>query len=665
MARVIVVGGGLSGLSAAHTVLERGANVLVLDKNPFLGGNSTKATSGINGALTRTQVKLGVKDSAEAFYDDTARSARNLIRPGLVKVLTYNSASAVEWLQDKFDLDLSLVSQLGGHSFPRTHRGKERFPGMTITYALMEKLEDLAKTQPSRVQIVKKARVTRLVQDETGRVVGVEYEFQGKTFTENGTVVLATGGYAADFAENGLIKKYRPDVFDLPTTNGDWSTGDGIKMVTAIGGNAVDLEKVQVHPTGLVDPSEPDAKLKFLAAEALRGVGGLLLDSQGKRFCDELGHRDYVTGEMWKNKGPFRLVLNGAASKEIEWHCKHYMGRGLMKKFNSGEALAKEMGISVQALEQTFSSYNNFAKNKNDPFGKKFFHNLPFGVNDEFYVAFVTPVVHYCMGGLEISPESEVMGKNGPISGLFACGELGGGVHGANRLGGSSLLGCVVYGRVAGDSACKDLFQNLAAGNGGNTGKRIASLSNQLSGTSISGDQIKFGATFSPSSRKLTLEVEWSDQGVQVSSAQGASPSRSVLQNEAESTRQFGPVGPSAVPGASTSTAADSVPTTKTADKTKEYTLEEVAKHNTEKDCWVVVNGEVLDATNFLKDHPGGKKAILLYAGKDASEEFNMLHKPDVVEKYAPEIVIGKLKGATTTPHVNAPPQGSKPVSKL
>ncbi|KAF9975331.1 hypothetical protein BGZ73_001094, partial [Actinomortierella ambigua] len=260
--QVIVVGGGLSGLSAAHTVLEHGLNVLVLDKNPFFGGNSTKATSGINGALTRTQIALGIKDSVEAFYEDTARSARDMLRPDLVKVLTGRSASAVEWLQDKFKLDLSLVSRLGGHSFPRTHRGKEQFPGMTITYALMEMIEEMAVSQPNRVKLVKKARVTNLIK-ENDAVVGVEYELltqPGSHFKAWGPVVLATGGYAADFSADSLLRKYRPDLWDLPTTNGDHTTGDGIKMSVAIGGKTINMEKVQVHPTGLVDPREPDAK---------------------------------------------------------------------------------------------------------------------------------------------------------------------------------------------------------------------------------------------------------------------------------------------------------------------------------------------------------------------------------------------------------------------
>lgn len=172
----------------------------------------------------------------------------------------------------------------------------------------MERLEDLAISQPERVKIVKKARVTKLVKDENGHVSGVEYVLGGKTETAYGPVILATGGYAADFTADSLLKKHRPEYYDLPTTNGDHCTGDGHKMAMVAGAKAIDMEKVQVHPTGLVDPNEPDAKVKFLAAEALRGVGGLLLDNTGARFVDELQHRDYVTGKMWEN-GKVREVV--------------------------------------------------------------------------------------------------------------------------------------------------------------------------------------------------------------------------------------------------------------------------------------------------------------------------------------------------------------------
>merc|ERR1712061_393241 len=157
-----------------------------------------------------------------------------------------------------------------------------------------------------------------------------------------------------------------------------------------------------VHPTGLVHPGEPDAKVKFLAAEALRGVGGVLLDINGHRFANELGRRDYVTGMMWKNKGVtlgkttgFFLCLNSKASKEIEWHCKHYKGRGIMKAYKSMGDFAKEYDIPLANIEATFNEYNMLADKQ----------------------------------------------------------EAAGGIHGNNRLGGNSLLDCVVFGRVSGRSA--------------------------------------------------------------------------------------------------------------------------------------------------------------------------------------------------------------------
>jgi succinate dehydrogenase/fumarate reductase flavoprotein subunit len=329
----------------------------VIDKMSFFGGNSTKATSGINGAGTAAQRALKIPDTPEQFEEDTRISAQEGYNKDLVHVLTHESGPSVEWLVKNFGLDLSLVSRLGGHSFPRTHRGKERFPGMTITYALMEKYEDIAAQQPERARVLTKARVTKLLTAKDGTVNGVEYEKDGQTKQEFGAVILATGGFGADFSPDSLLSEYSkpwrgltawknvkklPDLISLPTTNGEHCTGDGIKMATHIGAQTIDMEAIQVHPTGLVHPDEPDAKVLFLAAEALRGVGGILLDANGRRFCDDLGKRDYVTACMWNNKGPFRLVLNSKASAQIEWHCKHYIGRGLMKFFKTGNDLAKK-----------------------------------------------------------------------------------------------------------------------------------------------------------------------------------------------------------------------------------------------------------------------------------------------------------------------------------
>jgi len=479
MQQVIVIGGGLGGLSAAHTVLEHGIKVCVIDKSAFFGGNSTKATSGINGALTRAQRHLGIQDSPEIFMEDTMKGGAS--RPDLVKVLCEESAPSVDWITDAFGVDLSLVSRLGGHSQPRTHRGKERFPGMTITYGLMEKLEEIAETNDGRARIHLKTKVTRLLMDKDGNVCGCEcISRDGKTFQEHGPVVIATGGFGADFTADSLLNKHRPDLSHLPTTNGDHCTGDGLKMSMAIGAECVDLEWVQVHPTGLVHPDEPDSKVKFLAAEALRGVGGVLLDMKGQRFCNELGRRDYVTGMMWKNHGVtlgnctgFFLCLNSKSSKEIEWHCKHYKGRGIMKSYKSMEEFAAEYKIPLENIAATFKDYNELAdKQAKDPeggpyeaygggkswdkWGKKFYHNLPLETSDQFHIAIVTPVIHYCMGGLKINAGAECMNASDKvIGGLYGSGEAAGGIHGSNRLGGNSLLDCVVFGRVSGRSAAK------------------------------------------------------------------------------------------------------------------------------------------------------------------------------------------------------------------
>ncbi len=220
---------------------------------------------------------------------------------------------------------------------------------MTITQGLIDRLEDTEEKDPQKCRIITKARVTKLIY-ENGKVVGCQYEKSGAKHKELGPVIICTGGYAADYTDNSLLKKYRPDLQVMPTTNGPHCTGDGIKISQEIGADVVDMEWVQVHPTGLVDPENPDSKVKFLAAEALRGVGGIMIDANGNRFCDELGRRDYVSEQMAKGAGPFRLLLNSKASKEIEWHCKHYVGRGLMKMFSNATKLAEEMNIDASKL---------------------------------------------------------------------------------------------------------------------------------------------------------------------------------------------------------------------------------------------------------------------------------------------------------------------------
>jgi flavocytochrome c len=495
---------------------------------------------------------------------------------------------------------------------------------MAITYALMERWEQLIEKDPKRAQLIKKARVVK-INKEGNKAVGVVYELDGKQYTAEGPVVLATGGYAADFTDNSLLKKHRPDVYGLATTNGQHATGDGQKMLMEIGANGIDMDKVQVHPTGLVDPKDPGSKWKFLAAEALRGEGGLLLNSKGQRFCDELGHRDYVSGMIFKQKEagnyPIRLVLNSKASNTLDFHTRHYSGRGLMKKM-SGAELAKEIGCGNSALSSSFNDYNAIADGKKkDPWGKKFFHSMPFSINDTFHVAVMEPVLHFTMGGIEINDHAQVLNQtHAPFDGLFACGELAGGVHGANRLGGSSLLGCVVYGRVAGESAAKYLFQEILSSEGG------SSAAQRLGQISLHIDP----------SKPNTVSVSWGE-GASSSSSSGPS-----IQSPSGA--------PSSHPDDSPAGAASDSSSKKFSIPEKEFSLDEVAKHNTKDDLWIAVKGIVMDLTSWVNEHPGGPQALFSHMGRDASEEFEMLHDDEVIPKYLPAALVkGRVKGQEIT----------------
>lgn len=627
---VIVVGGGLAGLSAAHQIYARGGNVVLLDKQPFLSGNSGKATLGINGAGTRAQDTLKIRDLAAQFLEDTVKSGHGQADPALAGVLTKRLAEAVHWLQDEFSLDLSVVSRLGGHLQPRTHRGHDaKFPGMAITYRLLERLENIAEAEPLRVAIWKSHQVIDLETEDGDphAVLGVRWK-NLKTKEKgllHGPVIMATGGYAADFTRNSLLRKYRPDIFDLPSTNGVHATGDGQKIVLKHHGVGVDLDKVQVHPTGLVDLSDEDVisgksapRFLFLGAEALRGEGGIMLNADGDRFCDELGTRDYVSGEMEKQlksgKGPLRLVLNSRSEESLGFHIRHYTQRNLMKTV-LGAQLAAEMKVDPSKLAAVIGNYDKSAAGDGkELYGKKYFPNTPFGYDEksQYHVSFVTRVLHFTMGGIKINDRTQVVyendGKFTPFSGLYAAGEVAGQVHGHNRLGGSSLLACVVFGRLAGDIASSHVLQKLAAV----PIRRLQQISLHVD-----------------PQNPYSVTVDWGS-GPQTSETPTVAPKQEALPSQQPS---------QGLHEASLKPLELVIPE-------KEFTPEEVAKHKSRDDCWVIVKNVVLDLTLFLEDHPGGSGSIMAFAGKDATESFDMLHEDSVIGRYARKCVLGRVKGA-------------------
>lgn len=291
---------------------------------------------------------------------------------------------------------------------------------------------------------------------------------------------------------------------------------------------------------------------------------------------------------MWEEKEadrwPIRLILNSKASNVLDFHTRHYSGRGLMKKM-SGKELAETIGCGEEALQKTFSNYNDIADGKEkDPFGKKFFHNLPFEIDDTFYVALMEPVLHFTMGGIEINDKAQCLNSEGkPFDGLFVCGELAGGVHGSNRLGGSSLLGCVVYGRVAGESASKYLFQNVLNGGTSSASQRLGQISLHIDPNTPG-----------------KISVEWANSSSSSSEGGRSSgdPPKEHLQKSAAPVMKDDNSDPGKV------TKPNPLKDFKVPDK--EFTLEEVAKHNKKDDLWIAVKGVVMNVTDWVEEHPGG-----------------------------------------------------------
>lgn len=454
----IVIGSGLAGLSASSTLLSHHHPVTLLERLPKPGGNSIKASSGINGAPTRFQPA----PTDDSFYNDTIRSAGPALssmraqRERLITTLTQQSKDAVYWLTDDKNIDLSLVAQLGGHSRARTHRGAGQTPpGAAIVTTLLKELN----ADPN-FSLLTNSTVTSVLRASDGSVTGVAYtSAEGEEKQLLGPVIFATGGFAGDSA--GMLKQYRPDLAGFPSTNEAWP--GSAPLLTAAGAQLVDMESVQVHPTGFVDPKEPGKVVKFLSAEVLRGEGGLMLRA-GKRFVDELQTRQFVTDRIMEaapevvegvKVWDVQLVLDEGAYGAAKSHMDFYLWKGLMRKTTVCELGGEEVREAVQG-------FANAAKGKReDEFGRRAFGHWELDdVTPEsvVYVGRVTPVVHFTMGGVVIDEKARVLDREGePIKGVWAAGEVSGGIHGANRLGGSSLLECVVFGRIAGEQAAESL----------------------------------------------------------------------------------------------------------------------------------------------------------------------------------------------------------------
>ncbi|OBA21970.1 Flavocytochrome c [Metschnikowia bicuspidata var. bicuspidata NRRL YB-4993] len=459
----VVVGSGLAGLTATLKLLEKGFSVALVEKTASLGGNSIKASSGINGVPTKYQ-DASEGDSVANFVTDTTVSGKGLCDKKLVDILAGDSASAIEWLTQEMNVNLSVVNRLGGHSFARTHRGSGKLPpGFAIISALAKKVKDAPN-----VEIMTLARLQGFLKNDrhvTGVVVEKTDEngeaFQEKISAEN--VVLATGGFLADTAsQDSLVRQYRPDLVDFPLTNGQQTTGDGHRVaISDLDAKLVQMDQIQVHPTGFIqlkDESTRASKWKFLCGELVRGIGGILLSpTNGERFVNELSTRDHVTAAIMEHGGDSKVAIIIVGSEDYKKAASHigfYVSQLLMFEGNAKNVCEKlrdvDPGSSCSELEiqSALTNYNRNVESQTDLYGRSHFGNP---IKDEFYFGFVTPVLHFTMGGVETNEYRQVIQQSGDIvPNVYAIGELSAGVHGANRLAGSSLLECVVFGtRVA------------------------------------------------------------------------------------------------------------------------------------------------------------------------------------------------------------------------
>lgn len=470
--KVIIVGSGLAGLAASTELISRDIPVHILERQAKPGGNSIKASSGINGVPTRFQIPGS--DSIEEFYGDTLKSASEKLlkdaatgetREKLISTLTYSSQSAVNWLIDEQSVDLSKVAQLGGHSKARTHRGAgDTPPGASIVLTLLKKLKEsplvTLETGVTVTEVLK--REERVIGVKVKREAGAASGAGPETDTIDGPVIFASGGFAGD--SQGYLKKFRPDLAGFPSTNEALPGSQG--LLVDVGAQLLDMDQVQVHPTGFVDPKDAFKTTKFLAAEVLRGEGGILLDNTGKRFVNELQTRKIVTDTITQTVEPsdiepvkqwsISLVLDEGVYEAAKSHVDFYIWKGLIKKTTIGE-----LGEMSDAALATIKQYDAIAAATTpvDPLGRTSFGHWKLQhptASSTIYIGTVTPVVHYTMGGVVFTPEAEVLNAaNRPITGLWAAGEITGGLHGANRLGGSSLLECVVFGRIAAANAAR------------------------------------------------------------------------------------------------------------------------------------------------------------------------------------------------------------------
>lgn len=435
---VVIIGSGGTGLSAAIQANELGMKVAVLEKEEELGGNTNRASSGMNAAETNVQLHHGVIDNVADFYHETYKDGGRLNDKDMLGYFVYHTAPAIDWLADH-DIKLDDITITGGMSKKRTHRPASMAP---IGGFLVKSL--LKVVAQEDIPVFNKTKVTELRRADDGRVNGVKVDADGITKIINAkAVILATGGFGAS---KEYIKRFRPDLESYKTTNQPGATGDGLKLAENVGAELIQMNLVQVHPT--VQQDNPHV---YLIGEAVRGEGAILVNAEGKRFVNELNTRKIVSNAITAlpEHSAYLILDQGIRDhvKAIEFYDKV----GLVVHGETIEDLAKKINVDPSNLKQTVATWNQAVENHDDAeFGRT--TGMDRGItNPGFFAIHIAPAIHYTMGGIHITPKTQVLDGNGDIiKGLFAAGEVAGGLHGNNRVGGNSIAETIVFGRQAG-----------------------------------------------------------------------------------------------------------------------------------------------------------------------------------------------------------------------
>ena len=488
---VVVVGAGGAGMVAAIEAKEGGKNVIILESQPMVGGNSIRSTGGLNAGDTELQDKnefaeeAGVEktlaaakeqwadnetiqalaakvqeqwdaykanhaegdyfDSTELFELDTMIGGKGLNDPELVRTLCEYSDDAIDWLES-IGAPMPSVSSFGGASVKRIHRpvnaeGKTVSVGTYMVPILSKNLEDRG------IEVKLNTTAVKILTDADGKAVGVEAVGPtGEKVTVNAkAVVLATGGFGANLEKVAALK---PELEGFMTTNAPGIQGQGIEMAEELGAATVDMDQIQIHPT-------VEFNTAGLITEGLRGDGAILVNSEGKRFYDEVSTRDKVSAAEIAQPGSFSYLIVDQKMVDNSSVIQGYISKGYTTEGADYKALAEALEIDPAAFEETMNNWNQCVANKSDPeFGRTSFAE-PLDTAP-FYAIKVTAGIHHTMGGLKIDQKCEVLKEDGSaIPGLYAAGEVTGGVHGGNRLGGNAVADFTVFGRIAGQQAAE------------------------------------------------------------------------------------------------------------------------------------------------------------------------------------------------------------------